>query len=347
MLRAVLGKIHSGPSCKIINPANISDKKTIIVIGCARGGTSMVAGLIRKLGIFMGENIDGPNHEDQDFMTDDLEALQEAVATRNSHHLYWGWKNTDEGIARIRLIFPYLRNPHIIVVFRNFLDVVESFNKYENIALAPGMQDIGERYANITQLMGTLECPILAVNYDNAINSKMSTASNIASFLGIKCSRASLRESANFINKKAGYSFIIEPITLLERSYVVSLPDNAVSQPVSVTIQNAEPHESGYLGIENDPQFIITHQDKTAFGTQIIVCFRASIPEKDAVTILYYTACTEFTEQHSERIVIVEGLNIIALHFSAPLKTLRIDPMGSNGYFELSDIALYSTAYVL
>ena len=31
--------------------------KTVIVFGVARGGTSMVAGTLSKLGVFMGENL--------------------------------------------------------------------------------------------------------------------------------------------------------------------------------------------------------------------------------------------------------------------------------------------------
>ena len=42
-------------TCEVIIPAQAVDQKTYIVLGVARSGTSMIAGCLRELGIFMGE----------------------------------------------------------------------------------------------------------------------------------------------------------------------------------------------------------------------------------------------------------------------------------------------------
>jgi hypothetical protein len=61
--------------CRILRPGNLEPEKTLVVLGSPRGGTSMLAGLLRELGVHMGDRIDRHNHEDQAFLSEDLEQL--------------------------------------------------------------------------------------------------------------------------------------------------------------------------------------------------------------------------------------------------------------------------------
>ncbi len=330
--------------CRVLIPPIVAAEKTVIVLGCARGGTSMVAGLVRKLGIFMGENIDGPNHEDQDFMHNDIETLRTVVERRNAEHPYWGWKNTDEGIERIRQLLPLLRNPHVIVVFRNVLSIATSFNRYETIGFLDGLEDIGARYAAITRFTNTLSCPVLAVSYDAAILSKTETTRAVAAFLGLSYDRNLLKKAAGFIDSKGGYRFIVEPITLTS-AQTEEIPCKTVFYPLSIDSVNAQPEGRGYLGVENDPQFILTRNDKRVFGSRIQLQFNIALPETvEKAVVIYYSACGIFIEQHALKLPVMQGLNTLELEFSTPVKALRIDPLDSNAYFELSDIRVCGSA---
>jgi len=52
----------------LFNPKELGEKRTFCVLGSPRGGTSMASGLLRMLGVSMGENLDPDNNEDQDFI---------------------------------------------------------------------------------------------------------------------------------------------------------------------------------------------------------------------------------------------------------------------------------------
>ncbi|MDQ3797346.1 MAG: hypothetical protein M3294_07255, partial [Pseudomonadota bacterium] len=47
-----------------LRPSTGPVEKTVIVLGVARGGTSMVAGALSKLGVYMGDAITGVVFED-------------------------------------------------------------------------------------------------------------------------------------------------------------------------------------------------------------------------------------------------------------------------------------------
>ena len=101
----------------------MSDLKTFIVVGVPRGGTSMVAGLLRLFGIFMGDIINGAygdKHEDKEFYcTKDKRRIAELINKRNIKHDVWGFK--DPGIAPYIETTTELRDPHYIYIIRDAL----------------------------------------------------------------------------------------------------------------------------------------------------------------------------------------------------------------------------------
>lgn len=141
-------------------------KKTVVVLGPPRSGTSLTAGLLSILGVDMG-NVRDPDFEnpkgyfeDKDFLTLTNEIFESAdpnsdgfnppsikkilaqknifsekikalVQNRssNSKSLIWGWKTTGTSLT-IPLFLPYLTNPYFVVVLRNPLDIAKSAVSY-------------------------------------------------------------------------------------------------------------------------------------------------------------------------------------------------------------------------
>jgi len=98
---------------------------TYIVIGVPRSGTSMVAGILRILGIYMGENIKPGKHEDTDILWQQPPKIIKTIKHRNATQKVWGFK--DPNCARyIGLIEPYLINPRYIYIKRSLPKTVES-----------------------------------------------------------------------------------------------------------------------------------------------------------------------------------------------------------------------------
>jgi hypothetical protein len=117
-------------------------KQTVLVIGLARSGTSVVAGIIHHLGCDMGPFDNAcilyPNksYEDKAMTTwanvaesrglneARLEKFRTYVAERNKRDV-WGFK-TGSLVPLVDKLLPYLRNPFIVWVWRNPLHGTKS-----------------------------------------------------------------------------------------------------------------------------------------------------------------------------------------------------------------------------
>ena len=139
--------------------SNQLHKKTVVVLGNAKSGTSIVAGILYLLGIDIGKKFveaDAYNpkgyFEDYDFVnqTDSIfsaaqsnywdfpsreklllqgrefdKQIQELIKKKSRGKRIWGWKDPWTNIL-VELFLPYLLSPHFIVTFRNPIDVAKS-----------------------------------------------------------------------------------------------------------------------------------------------------------------------------------------------------------------------------
>jgi hypothetical protein len=134
-------------------------QKTVVVLGLARSGTSVITGILKILGVEMGASVhDKANpfgsFEDLDFARLHREifelassgisywnppgeekilglkervrdAIVEIVARKASGRAIWGWKHP-RTILTLELFLPALTNPHFVAVFRNPLGIAHS-----------------------------------------------------------------------------------------------------------------------------------------------------------------------------------------------------------------------------
>ncbi|PJA83645.1 MAG: hypothetical protein CO146_00810 [Candidatus Nealsonbacteria bacterium CG_4_9_14_3_um_filter_37_29] len=134
-------------------------KKTVVVLGNAKSGTSVVAGVLYILGVDIGKKFveaDGFNpkgyFEDYDFvnLTDAIfeaaktnywdfpshekllaqkknfdSRIRTLIRKKEKDKRIWGWKDPWTNIL-IDLFLPYLTNPYFIVIFRNPLAIAKS-----------------------------------------------------------------------------------------------------------------------------------------------------------------------------------------------------------------------------
>lgn len=87
-------------------------ERTVVVVGLPRGGTSMVAGVLHRIGIPTGE---GRVVEDQDlggaFDKGDDDRFRELIAAKNVAHDVWGWKR-QASHGRLEFVDQSFRNPY-------------------------------------------------------------------------------------------------------------------------------------------------------------------------------------------------------------------------------------------
>jgi hypothetical protein len=150
-------------------------ERTIVVTGSSRGGTSMAALVLRGLGISMGENL-AENHEDLDFYSllhaQDLSlgSWKPVVAGRNEAQATWGFKSPLllENNALQRVV-PLLRNPVLVVVFRNPLATAESQFQRDRLRMLDALLRWERLFGNFRDFCAGVDCPFLAVNYEACI----------------------------------------------------------------------------------------------------------------------------------------------------------------------------------
>ncbi|SDC82678.1 MULTISPECIES: sulfotransferase family protein [unclassified Candidatus Frackibacter] len=137
-----------------------NQSKTVITLGMHRSGTSMIAGVLDKLGVNMGERMLGKDFsnplghfEDRRFISQNIKILEaangswddpptrEAILRQKdkfqrkikrlvNREGIWGWKDPRTSLT-IELYLPYLINPYFIICYRNPARVALSLKRRE------------------------------------------------------------------------------------------------------------------------------------------------------------------------------------------------------------------------
>jgi len=99
--------------------AEILGNETLVICGPGRGGTSLVAYILRKAGYFLGDQM-GNNHEDHLVLGAIRDQVQMTglIAERNRTNKRWGFK-VPFAVHHIDWLAGALRNPVFLIVFRN------------------------------------------------------------------------------------------------------------------------------------------------------------------------------------------------------------------------------------
>jgi hypothetical protein len=195
-------------------------KKTVVVLGLARSGTSVLAAILRALGVDMGSSLrDKANpygsFEDRDFAQLHKKifelaghktywrppALEEVLRLRDQcdpliHELVnsrtvpvWGWKHP-RTILTLDLFLPHLENPHLVAIFRNPLGIAKSSVEHTKNYTADRVDFFQAlRLANFYygELAKALErhraLPTATVAFEDVVTQPLKEAEKLAHFL--------------------------------------------------------------------------------------------------------------------------------------------------------------------
>jgi hypothetical protein len=155
----------------------------------------MCAGILRNLGVFMGDKFgiegEGSNLEDLDFLHADAEDMIKVVEKRDKEHELWGWKDPKSSYY-IESLIPYLRNPYIIAVFRDPMAI--AMKEYRETFRHQAYSNLDELLANALRQLNKIaefitmnkHYPILPLSYEKALRDKGNCVDMIAKFIGVK-----------------------------------------------------------------------------------------------------------------------------------------------------------------
>ena len=169
----------------ILRPAIHGPQKTIVVLGAPRGGTSMVAATLRKLGIMMGERL-GHQHEDPLFRKAvPLEEKVRTVERRNREHDVWGWK-LPNSVYDLEELLPHLRNPHFVAIFRNPYSISRSSAERDGRDYDAHVLEVAVNHTKmVIDLVARLESPTALASFESAIKDPTKFTQGLADFIGV------------------------------------------------------------------------------------------------------------------------------------------------------------------
>jgi hypothetical protein len=147
--------------------------RTFIVTGQQRSGTSLVASVLRRVGIFMGTAINDNVHEDEALakllLARDREQFRRAIHERDAAYGTWGFKLPMLCDVLAPADFALFTNPHIIVPFRDPVSVAVRQTLSDYRQPMPALRGAVDALAAMVAFVDQLDCPTLLLSYEKSL----------------------------------------------------------------------------------------------------------------------------------------------------------------------------------
>jgi hypothetical protein len=177
-------------------------KSPVVVIGTARGGTSMIAGTLAKLGVFMGDLADPPVYEDarlsEAIEKGEMLLASEIVKEYDLMHPRWGWKRPSS-IHRLDLLDDLFGHPIYIFVFKDIFSIAQrnSISMFEDVLV--GMDRALRDYSKMLEYLRKGTSDSMLVSYDKALRDPKYFVGTLVKFCGLAPSSSQVEQAIKFI----------------------------------------------------------------------------------------------------------------------------------------------------
>jgi hypothetical protein len=155
------------------DPAQAQQDPTFIVSGIGRGGTTLIAGLLKEAGIYLGSRVTHIVHEDDEILHllrgRAFEALDALIARHNARGGPWGFKApVVQGYFKPSDLARF-RNPHLICVFRDPVAIAVRSAMAEQEPVIPFVRESARSMAGLATFAERATCPILLLSYEKCL----------------------------------------------------------------------------------------------------------------------------------------------------------------------------------
>jgi hypothetical protein len=186
-------EVRNGTTITLFEDNSTTDeKKTFIIFGIGRGGTTMVAGVAKLCGLDIGQDLP-VNMEDNDFnlqvlakkgIEKPIPYIIDALEQRNKTMDIWGWK-FPRAIAYLDSIRQHIINPHLILVSRDPIataarEILSGTPKIKAIEIVLRLQ------LRNMELVKNWQAPSLIVSYERSIAYPEQFITDLCLFTGLK-----------------------------------------------------------------------------------------------------------------------------------------------------------------
>ncbi len=184
--------------------------KTVMIAGLPRGGTSATAAVVDALGVPVGNSHDGhcefPEFKADPFTHKSSSAMMAIMARMDHDFDNWGLQVWHQ-LAPITAIGHNLRNPHLILVFRDLAALVQRHLQTGEYGDTPRevMGAIHEQQSHLWHVARNGRFPTLLVSFERLRTTPDIVVLHIAEFLGLEPTAEMLADAAARVNKQGGY----------------------------------------------------------------------------------------------------------------------------------------------
>jgi len=165
---------------------NISEK-TFIVVGIARGGTSLVSGSLSQLGVFSGTLSTKPVYEDlrlaQAFEEKNYILAESIIEEYNKENTIWSFKRPSS-IHYLNKIHTLCRNPIYLIIFKDIFSVSNRNNISMNLDIINGLKKAYTDYGNIIDFISKKNVNGLLLSYEKVMENKENFIDTISEIIG-------------------------------------------------------------------------------------------------------------------------------------------------------------------
>lgn len=321
----------------IINETDGSPSNaTYIVLGYPHGGTTLIAGLLRIAGIFMGTQIATGTNEDILFRTEDVDLIRRTIRKRNADHSIWGWK-CPAAVNHLQLLENDLRNPRFISITRDPF----ASTRRRTAGLASNELPAFEHWIDHTRMqlnvLTHFSASSLLIGYERCLESPDQLIAALAQFTGQQFSEQTTAAMLRFIQPQGGYTTVAGA---LEKPISATTPPRKVSP--SIKTDDALTYW-GYKGVQvennrwelsgHDPFVHLDDRSVIRLSQENQISIRVSL--ENGMTIkpkLYLDIGFGYNEQHTISLgEIGTGEHTWEFDFPENLAAARLNPSEWNG----------------
>jgi len=196
---------------------------SVFVTGHRKGGTSVVAGVLRILGVDMGVGLAQVN-EDQDIVRSwscrlrklDRDAVvrdaSAALRARANWVEPWGWKDPLGVLYAAAVRVP---NPHLVIVFRDPAAIAHRAGSTTTVGA------ILEHYQQCLEIERAWNCPALHVSYERMCRDPRPVVESLRDLCSLAATEEQIDTACRFVDPTKGYQdvrpFLTEEIERRQR----------------------------------------------------------------------------------------------------------------------------------
>ena len=151
------------------------EEKTLVVVGIARGGTSLVAGTLHHLGVFTGDRSRPPVFEDvrlaEAFEKGDFQEAKLIIDDYNEKYKQWSFKRP-AAINYIDKLHSMCRNPIYLFIFKDIFAVSNRNNISMKSDVVSGLKKAHDDYAKVVNFISNNDLNGFFFSYEKVMANK-------------------------------------------------------------------------------------------------------------------------------------------------------------------------------